>query len=188
MLWQLAAFVAVLVAFHTSEFALAVIYMRHQLSYKSLLISWPYTAAMAAGVTEYLLEERFIPQLKQHHAVSYMGLALVILGEGIRKMAMVTAASNFTHEIQHVRRAQHTLVTTGIYRFVRHPGYLGWFIWSVATQLLLINPVCTVVFAAVSWRFFHRRIAYEDWTLQRFFGSQHDEYVASTPSGIPFIK
>jgi len=34
MLWQLAAFVAVLVAFHTSEFALAVIYMRHQLSYK----------------------------------------------------------------------------------------------------------------------------------------------------------
>jgi len=30
----------------------------------------------------------------------------------------VTAASNFTHEIQHVRRAQHTLVTTGIYRYV----------------------------------------------------------------------
>jgi len=57
----------------------------------ALLISWPYTAAMAAGVTEYLLEERFIPQLKQHHAVSYMGLALVILGEGIRKMAMVSA-------------------------------------------------------------------------------------------------
>jgi protein-S-isoprenylcysteine O-methyltransferase Ste14 len=34
-------------------------------------------------------------------------------------------------------------------RFVRHPGYMGWFIWSVATQLLLVNPVCTVVFALV---------------------------------------
>jgi hypothetical protein len=26
---------------------------------------------------------------------------------------------------------------------------MGWFIWSVATQLLLVNPVCTLVFANV---------------------------------------
>lgn len=32
---------------------------------------------------------------------------------------------------------------------MRHPGYMGWFIWSVATQLLLVNPVCTLVFANV---------------------------------------
>lgn len=57
----------------------------------ALLISWPYTAAMAAGVTEYLMEERFLPQLKQQHVISYVGLALVILGEGIRKLAMVSA-------------------------------------------------------------------------------------------------
>jgi uncharacterized membrane protein len=33
------------------------------------------------------------------------------------------------------------------YRYVRHPGYLGWFIWAVGTQVLLANPVCTLLFA-----------------------------------------
>jgi hypothetical protein len=32
---------------------------------------------------------------------------------------------------------------------MRHPGYVGWFIWSVATQILLLNPVCVCVFAVV---------------------------------------
>lgn len=56
----------------------------------ALLISWPYTAAMSAGVAEFLLEARCWPQLKQHHnTVSCIGLALVIVGEAIRKLAMV---------------------------------------------------------------------------------------------------
>lgn len=31
-------------------------------------------------------------------------------------------------------------------RLVRHPGYLGWCVWAVATQLLLANPLCTLLF------------------------------------------
>ena len=34
-------------------------------------------------------------------------------------------------------------------RYIRHPGYLGWFVWAVAGQLLLANPVCAVAFAYV---------------------------------------
>lgn len=30
---------------------------------------------------------------------------------------------------------------------MRHGGYLGWLLWAVGTQLLLVNPVCTVGFA-----------------------------------------
>ena len=33
-------------------------------------------------------------------------------------------------------------------RWVRHPGYMGWAIWAVGTQLLLANPACTLAFAA----------------------------------------
>lgn len=32
-------------------------------------------------------------------------------------------------------------------RLVRHPGYMGWFIWSLATQLLLVNPICGLAYA-----------------------------------------
>lgn len=34
-------------------------------------------------------------------------------------------------------------------RHIRHPGYLGFLVWCVGTQLLLVNPVCCVVFALV---------------------------------------
>lgn len=34
-------------------------------------------------------------------------------------------------------------------RYIRHPGYLGWFVWAVAGQLLLANPITTVAFAYV---------------------------------------
>ena len=34
-------------------------------------------------------------------------------------------------------------------RHIRHPGYLGFLVWCVGTQLLLVNPVCCMVFALV---------------------------------------
>lgn len=56
----------------------------------ALLFSWPYTAAMTAGVAEFLLEVQLCPQLKQQQQlVSRTGLALVVLGEALRKLAMV---------------------------------------------------------------------------------------------------
>lgn len=45
-------------------------------------------------------------------------------------------------------------------RFVRHPSYLGFFIWSIGTQVLLVNPICTVGYAIVTWRYFAQRIRY----------------------------
>ena len=36
-----------------------------------------------------------------------------------------------------------------LFRYCRHPGYFGWFVWVLGTQLVLVNPVCTVAFTAV---------------------------------------
>ena len=66
--------------------------------------------------------------------VQWLGLVLVILGEALRKAGILTARRHFTHTVQTTRRPGHTLVTHGVYAFVRHPGYLGWFIWAVSTQ------------------------------------------------------
>ena len=32
-------------------------------------------------------------------------------------------------------KADHLLITTGIYAHMRHPSYVGWFYWSVGTQV-----------------------------------------------------
>lgn len=44
------------------------------------------------------------------------GLALVILGDGFRKLAMITAANNFNHIVAVEKKEDHKLVTHGIYR------------------------------------------------------------------------
>lgn len=75
--------------------------------------------------------------MKSYNLVSLTGLMLVIAGEFIRKLAMWTAKSNFNHYVQHVKEEGHELVTTGIYAYCRHPSYVGWFYWSVGTQ---VNP------------------------------------------------
>ncbi|CAI5947896.1 unnamed protein product [Closterium sp. NIES-64] len=169
------------------------------------LVSGEYLLAMAAALTEYALETALFPAFKRRlWPVAWVGGALLLAGEAVRKAVMVTAGRSFTHDIQTEKRREHRVVTHGLYRWVRHPGYTGCFMWSIATQLVLVNPLCTLAFALVSWRFFAARIPgilyeefylhhffgldYEEFYLHQFFGLEYARYAASVPSGIPFVS
>ncbi|CAI5948603.1 unnamed protein product [Closterium sp. NIES-65] len=168
----------------------------------TFLVSGEYLLAMAAALTEYALETALFPAFKRRlWPVAWVGGALLLAGEAVRKAAMVTAGRSFTHDIQTEKRREHRVVTHGLYRWVRHPGYTGCFMWSIATQLVLVNPLCTLAFALVSWRFFAARIPYEEFYLHHFFGLDYEEfylhqffgleyarYAALVPSGIPFVS
>jgi hypothetical protein len=65
-------------------------------THAALLLSKAYVIAMSCGVLEYLLESALLPAMKQLHAVSYSGLALLLLGEVIRKLAMVSSRHPLT--------------------------------------------------------------------------------------------
>ncbi|CAL5223541.1 g6073 [Coccomyxa viridis] len=160
--------------------------MRQDLSARSWLISRPYCIAMICAIGEYTIEVRALPGMKLQE-ISYAGLVLILAGEAIRKTAMVTARHNFTHIIQRERRDTHTLITNGIYRHIRHPGYLGFLLWCVGTQLLLVNPVSCITFAVVVWRFFRERIEVEEQHLHDFFAADYAAYARTTPTGIPLI-
>ncbi len=73
---------------------------------------------------------------------SFVGLFMVVGGEVLRKLAMFTAVTNFNHYIQHEKQDGHVLVTHGVYSYCRHPAYVGWFYWSVGTQ---VSPSLEVV-------------------------------------------
>ena len=117
-----------------------------------------------------------------------MGLVMVVIGEIIRKLAIITAGRAFTHLIKIYHEEHHDLVTHGVYGYFRHPGYCGFLIWSIGTQVMLCNPVSTFAFAIVVWSFFAKRIPYEEYFLRQFFGSDYNEYAHRVPSGVPFVK
>lgn len=140
----------------------------------------------------------------------------MLIGHGVRIAAFITAGSNFSHIVETgalvlpelcvyikyclanclpavacifaERRAEHQLITSGVYGTLRHPAYFGFFWWSVGTQILLCNPLCTVAYAVASWKFFSERIRYEEAYLRQFFGASYAQYRDCTTVGVPLIS
>ncbi|KYQ91104.1 prenylcysteine methyltransferase [Tieghemostelium lacteum] len=183
-------YLASLCVFHMWEYIWVSMYHPNKLSSDSFLLnhSPAFNIALAAGFTEYWVEWYFFPGMKQFTFLPKIGILLTIFGQVTRTLAMITAGSNFTHIVQEHKRKEHELVTTGIYSYLRHPSYFGWFIWSVSTQLTLFNPICIIGYTFASWAFFNERIEEEEEFLIKFFGQQYVEYKKRVWSGIPLIK
>uniref|UniRef100_A0A8B9T0J7 Protein-S-isoprenylcysteine O-methyltransferase n=1 Tax=Anas platyrhynchos TaxID=8839 RepID=A0A8B9T0J7_ANAPL len=164
--------------FHYSEYLVTAINNPRSLSLDSFLLnhSFEYNLAALSSWVEFTLEKLLVPEMKQITWLSTVGLLMVIFGDCLRKAAMLTKSDT------------HTLVTSGVYGWFRHPSYVGWFYWSIGTQVLLCNPICVVGYTLASWRFFRERIEEEEITLIHFFGEEYLEYKRKVPSGLPFIK
>ena len=107
--------------------------------------------------------------------------------DATRQLAESAAGHKLRHKIQGGERQTGRGGSHGIYGGGRDPGYLGGLIWSVGTQVMLMNPVCTLVFAYWSWKFFAMRIPFEEGLLRRMFPGEYEAYAARTPTWIPGI-
>mmetsp|Transcript_1562 Transcript_1562/g.4695 ORF Transcript_1562/g.4695 Transcript_1562/m.4695 type:complete len:189 (-) Transcript_1562:1183-1749(-) len=180
-LWLLALLLA---EFHLSEALLSRIFTPDEFGWVSLLLSGPYAVAMSVGALELWLSAH-----RERHLWSLvLGLLACVTGEVLRKLARLQAKFAFTHKMKRTRRDGHQLVTSGIYSFCRHPGYLGWFLFFVGTQILVENLVSPFIFLLVGHRFLKVRIRIEDSHLRNMFGDNYLEYRQKTPTrifGIP---
>ena len=91
---------------------------------------------------------------------------MLVVGQATRTLAMVQAGSNFNHFVQVRKKQGHELVTDGIYAWLRHPSYFGFWWWGLGTQMVLGNGICFVGYTVVLWGFFKRRIESEYWALE----------------------
>ena len=183
-------YICALCIFHWGEYFVTAVTNPRNLSLESFLLdhSREYHIAIAISVIEFLIEWCIFPRLKQPGWISIIGLCVVLGGEMLRKLAMLTAKTNFNHYVQYTKQKDHELVTNGIYSITRHPSYVGWFYWSIGNQVMLGNPVCAVAFAIVSWKFFQERIVTEEIALINFFGEDYLAYQRRVGTGIPLLK
>ncbi|GJQ84141.1 hypothetical protein Trydic_g12113 [Trypoxylus dichotomus] len=183
-------YMCIMAAFHYTEFLSIAIIQPSQVTTDSFVInhSREYAVAAITSWVEYFIEYYFFPSMKNFCWISNFGLVTCIIGEVLRKSAMFTAKSNFNHIVQCEKDPDHVLITHGIYGLCRHPSYVGWFYWSIGTQITLLNPVCTLAYAYVSWAFFRDRISIEELTLLNFFGRQYYDYQHKVGTGLPFIE
>ncbi|XP_054009907.1 protein-S-isoprenylcysteine O-methyltransferase [Hylaeus anthracinus] len=189
--WQMfGVYITILAIFHYSEFLSIAWINPSTLSIDSFILnhSVAYGVAACSSWIEFIVERQYFPLMKQASSISYFGLILCICGEILRKLAMFTAKHNFNHIVQSEKMDNHELITYGVYRLCRHPSYVGWFYWSIGTQLILQNPFCLLAYTVVSWKFFHDRILIEEITLLNFFGQDYIQYQKQVGTGLPFIS
>ncbi|CAG8409222.1 unnamed protein product [Penicillium salamii] len=204
-LWRVPFFIAALSLFHFLEFWVTAQYNTRYATVSAFLLSsngWAYNVAHGSAVVECVVSHYLFPAQTSFgrlvtvtepafgSEVSLLlvgGFVLLIVGQVVRTIAMATAASNFNHHVQSQHQEGHVLVKSGLYGYLRHPSYFGFFWWGLGTQLVLGNVVCFVAYALVLWRFFSSRIKREEAYLISFFGDEYVQYRKDTPVGIPGI-
>ena len=79
----------------------------------------------------------------------------------------------------------HTLITGGVYAYVRHPMYSAFFLWALAQALLLPNLVAGPAGLIGFGILFAFRVAREEAMMRETFGAEYDRYCARTRRIIP---
>lgn len=84
-------------------------------------------------------------------------------------------------------REKHRLVTEGIYRRIRHPMYLGLFVYSLGQALALPNWVVGPSYLVGFGLLFALRIGAEERMMREEFPQEYEAYAARTKRLIPGV-
>ena len=121
-----------------------------------------------------------------HGQVFYLiGLVLFVLGLIVRWIAIIHLGRFFTVNVAIAE--DHELITTGPYRYVRHPSYTGTLLIFLGFGLCMLNifsvaAVFLPIFVAFFWR-----MHVEEAALHEAFGDRYQAYVARTRRIIPLV-
>jgi len=90
-----------------------------------------------------------------------LGILLFILGNAISKWSMLSN-THFESIVRIQSERNHSVISNGPYRFVRHPGYLGFIIFYLSIPLIIgskvaVYPVLVMVGLFITLTFFEDR-------------------------------
>ena len=97
--------------------------------------------------------------------INITGLILIFSGSMIFTWSMVSNKF-FSTMVRLQTDRQHTVVTKGPYKYVRHPGYVGYIIFTLATPIAL-GTFWGLVFSGITGILLIVRTALEDATLKK---------------------
>ena len=141
-----------------------------------------------AGVSTIIPEIEWA-YLRNNHAGTAIwnlfGLLLMAGGTGYRIWAIRTLGKHFTATVQ--TAATQTLVTSGPYRNLRHPSYLGAFVAVLGCAVLLQAWVGAAVATCAMLYAYYQRITVEESALSAHFGETYRDYQLKTWRMLPGV-
>ncbi len=118
-------------------------------------------------------------------AVRWLGAALAVLGIGMFVWTHSALAGNWSPFVEKPRAG--SLVTSGPYRWVRHPMYTSFFIYNTGMLLLTSNWIAGVPpLLAFAWMY-AQRVGREERLMLESFGDEYAAYAEKTGRVLPGV-
>ena len=114
----------------------------------------------------------------------WVGVSFWLVGDVVRLFALRELGRQYSSML--TIQADHKLIETGLYRWLRHPYYLGQILVEPGIFLVLRSPLAILVLAC-SVPFVVHRIAVEERVLIAHFGPRYEAYRHRTWRALPFL-
>jgi protein-S-isoprenylcysteine O-methyltransferase Ste14 len=118
-------------------------------------------------------------------AQAWLGVLVAIAALGMFHLTHRALGRNWSVSLD--VRESHKLITSGIYRRVRHPMYTAFWLWAVAQALLLPNWFAGLAGIVGFGILFFGRVGREEQMMLTSFGNEYREYMARSYRLIPGI-
>jgi protein-S-isoprenylcysteine O-methyltransferase Ste14 len=114
-----------------------------------------------------------------------IGMALVVTGFVIRIHSILTLKQYFTYSVAKV--ANYKIIETGLYKFIRHPGYLGQLIIFTGISISISNWLSILFMLIPVTLGYLYRIKVEERFMLEQLGKNYLDYQERTKRLIPMI-
>lgn len=116
---------------------------------------------------------------------AWLGVVFAIAALFLFQMTHRALGRNWSVSLQ--LRKNHQLITTGIYRCIRHPMYTAFWLWAIAQACLLPNWFAGFAGLVGFGFLFFGRVGREERMMLQTFGDDYREYMSRTYRIIPLV-
>jgi len=142
------------------------------------LITLGYALSFSIGATK-------IGRIYYWNTFFVVGMALFVIGFIIRIHSLLVLKQYFTYSVAKVEN--HKIVETGLYKFIRHPGYLGQLIIFIGISISISNWLSILVMMIPVSIGYIYRIKVEERFMIEQMGEKYLNYQKRTKRLIPMI-
>lgn len=120
-----------------------------------------------------------------HPVQGWLGLLVLIAALVLFRITHKQLGRNWSISLE--TRAEHRLVTAGLYGWVRHPMYSSFLLSAIAQALLLPNWIAGPIGLAGIGLLFFMRVPREEALMVETFGEEYRAYAQRTARLVPWI-
>lgn len=142
------------------------------------LITMGYALSFAIGTIK-------IGRIYPWNTFFTIGMALFVIGFIIRIYSILTLKQYFTYSVTKVEN--HKIIETGLYEFIRHPGYLGQLIIFMGISISISNWLSILLMMIPVTLGYCYRIKVEEKFMTDQLGEDYQHYQDRTKRIIPLL-